>query len=373
MTKKKVFATLLLIAIFYSKSFSQTLGNTYYYNGSSWGFSSNIFNDGTKVGVGTINPFGKFEVNSNSFDLTPATITRLDCPQSSVLDPSGNPVSPNCSLAQPYLIIRGQSASLNQMAFPPFYSLNPNNSYTTKLILDQNGNLGIGTGSPNAMLDVHCNSYNSLGLSVLGNGVQNTILANFQYTAGSSSGNNTLKFVPSLSAATMNPMVKNNDMGFFFTDNSGASGNNSSAGFVLAPQGTNDGIRISAAGNVGIGIADPAEKLVVNGMVCCKEIRVTLNSNPCQWPDYVFNKGYKLLPLHKLEQYVDSTQHLPGIPDANDIKNQGVEIGEMQRMQLQKIEELTLYLIEIKKVTEAQQKEIAALKEQLKSQRKNKD
>lgn len=104
-------------------------------------------------------------------------------------------------------------------------------------------------------------------------------------------------------------------------------------------------------GNVGIGVDIPAEKLVVDGTVCAKEVRVALSGGPC-WPDYVFGEDYKLRELSDLENYIKTNKCLPDIPTAEEVTNSGVELGDMQARMLKKIEELTLYIIELKKENE---------------------
>ena len=100
-------------------------------------------------------------------------------------------------------------------------------------------------------------------------------------------------------------------------------------------------------GNVGIGTAKPKHKLSVNGTIQAKELIVTTLAN--DWPDYVFDTEYKLTSLHELDKYVKSERHLPGVPSADEIEEDGVKVGEMNKMLLQKIEELTLYVIELQK------------------------
>ncbi len=105
-------------------------------------------------------------------------------------------------------------------------------------------------------------------------------------------------------------------------------------------------------GNVGIGVIEPRQKLVVNGMICASEVRVTLGGEPCYWPDYVFNDNYQLQSLEEIESFVKKNKHLPNIPSASEVAKNGVEIGDMQAKLLLKIEELTLHLIELKKENE---------------------
>lgn len=96
------------------------------------------------------------------------------------------------------------------------------------------------------------------------------------------------------------------------------------------------------AENVGIGTATPSERLSVNGKIRAQEIKVETNN----WPDYVFNAAYKPLSLSKLEAFIDQNRHLPGVPDAVSVAHNGIALGEMNKILLEKIEELTLYLIE---------------------------
>ncbi|MEN5197208.1 hypothetical protein [Sphingobacterium faecium] len=96
------------------------------------------------------------------------------------------------------------------------------------------------------------------------------------------------------------------------------------------------------SGNVGIGIVDPKEKLVVKGKVVAEEIKV----QAVKWPDYVFKPEYKLPSLTETEQFIKAHGHLPDVPKATDVEANGVSLGEMNKVLLKKVEELTLHLIE---------------------------
>ena len=95
--------------------------------------------------------------------------------------------------------------------------------------------------------------------------------------------------------------------------------------------------------------------LFVKGGILTEEVRVSLATT---WADYVFNKDYNLKPLSEVEQFILKNGHLPNVPSANQVKEEGIELGEMAKIQQEKIEELTLYLIQ-------QHKEIQELKTQL--------
>ena len=107
-------------------------------------------------------------------------------------------------------------------------------------------------------------------------------------------------------------------------------------------------IYINAAGNLGIGTTTPAEKLSVNGNIKCKQVEVTLSG----WSDFVFDEDYSLMPLAELESYISRNNHLPDVPSAEEVMTRGNNLGEMDAILLQKIEELTLYVIELKKENE---------------------
>ncbi|WP_343522282.1 hypothetical protein [Pedobacter sp.] len=110
---------------------------------------------------------------------------------------------------------------------------------------------------------------------------------------------------------------------------------------------------IDPVGNIGIGTYNPEDKLTVNGRIKANEIRV----NGQQTPDYVFEKGYKVASLEEVESYIKKHKHLPEVPSAKEAETNGIELGEMNKILLKKIEELTLHLIK-------QDKEIKRLKKQ---------
>lgn len=101
-------------------------------------------------------------------------------------------------------------------------------------------------------------------------------------------------------------------------------------------------------GNVGIGTSTipSAYKLAVNGKIITEELKVQLQS---AWPDYVFTKGYELPSLEEVERHITENGHLINIPSAKEVEENGLEVGEMNRLLLEKIEELTLYIIQLEK------------------------
>lgn len=99
---------------------------------------------------------------------------------------------------------------------------------------------------------------------------------------------------------------------------------------------------------VGTSIEAPADyKFAVGGKVICEELRVKLQSGG--WPDYVFHKDYKLATLTEVEKYIKENSHLPNIPSAAEVEKNGIAVGDMQKRLIEKVEELTLYVIELEK------------------------
>ncbi len=112
---------------------------------------------------------------------------------------------------------------------------------------------------------------------------------------------------------------------------------------------------INTSGNVGIGTTNPKAKLAVNGTIISSEIKVLTDIS--QYPDFVFSDNYKLRSIKEVEKYIEENNHLPDIPKTDEVAD-GIELGQMNVKLLQKVEELTLYII-------AQNKEIEKLKETL--------
>ena len=118
----------------------------------------------------------------------------------------------------------------------------------------------------------------------------------------------------------------------------------------------NDQLKLN--GTVGIGsiTAFPTSqiysnyKLFVTGGILTEEMRVALAST---WADYVFAKDYNLKPLSEVEKYINENGHLANVPSAEQIKNEGINVGEMAKIQQEKMEELTLYIIQQNKRIEA--------------------
>ncbi|TKC04716.1 hypothetical protein FA048_18695 [Pedobacter polaris] len=110
----------------------------------------------------------------------------------------------------------------------------------------------------------------------------------------------------------------------------------------VIPPFSNSGITISDDQNVGIGTTTPKEKLSVNGKIRAHEIKV----ETANWPDYVFEDDYKIASLTEIEKYIKQNKHLPEMPSAKEVEANGLQLGEMNKLLLKKVEELTLHLIQ---------------------------
>lgn len=200
--------------------------------------------------------------------------------------------------------------------------------HVPNMVLTQEGRLGVGTSTPTSKFEVSTTSsgeQSSLGIeqsNVTGNPVNmptsrlvyswyNTTKASINFHRGNTVGNGFMSFSTSQSNNALERM------------------------------------RIDEYGNVAIGTEDARGfKLAVAGKMIAEKIVVKTYSN---WPDYVFDADYKLPSLTELENYITAHKHLPDIPSAKEVETNGLDLGEMNAKLLQKVEELSLYIIELNK------------------------
>lgn len=117
-----------------------------------------------------------------------------------------------------------------------------------------------------------------------------------------------------------------------------------------------------SSGNIGIGTTNPgAYKLAVNGKIRAKEIKVETNG----WADYVFNEDYRLPTLEEVEQHIEEKGHLINIPSAKEVEENGIYLGEINKLLLEKIEELTLYTLQQQKQLKKQEEKNHQLEQRL--------
>ena len=111
-------------------------------------------------------------------------------------------------------------------------------------------------------------------------------------------------------------------------------------------------------GYVGVGTVAPKEMLSVNGNIRAKQIKVETTN----WPDYVFSENYQLPSLKETEKFIQTNGHLPEVPKASEIEQNGVDLGELNKILLKKMEEMTLYMIDKDKRIQALEETVKALK-----------
>jgi hypothetical protein len=241
---------------------------------------------------------------------------------------------------------------------------------TANMVLSHDGYLGIGNPLPHYKLDIKTiNSGDGIRLVHSNQGIEQ----GFVDLKSNSLGN-----------LAFNNITHAGDAGIIYGS---LNSNPLNFGFVIAPwANAASGLRVDKDGNVGIATGDTygyqlavngkasfvgavgigttevgSFKLAVEGKIGARGIKVTTES---PFPDYVFDSAYQLRPLAHLEQYINKNKHLPGIPSAEEVKKEGgIELGDMNVKLLEKIEELTLYVIELKKENEQMKKEIKEMKE----------
>ncbi len=171
----------------------------------------------------------------------------------------------------------------------------------------------------------------------------------------------------SLNVATVAIVNGTTTVGLSVITNATFGGNaqvNGNVGIGKAPTGFDLDVagQSNFDGRVKIGAASfPSSatyELAVGGSIIAEEVLVRLQP----WPDYVFEADYPLPPLKSVEQFIAREKHLPGVTPAREVEAGGLNLGQMQKMQMEKIEELYLYLIALEKRVQALEAENAALK-----------
>jgi hypothetical protein len=187
---------------------------------------------------------------------------------------------------------------------------------TTKMFLESAGKLGVGTISPLAKLHIE---------------------------GGVDASNTTHGYFMAGPVTSTNIIIDNNEI---------MARNNGASSFLYL---NNNG------GTVHLGPGSPAigYQLSVSGKIMAEELRI---DNYADWPDYVFEEGYSLPTLDQLKIAIQENGHLPGIPTAEDVSEEGFLVGEMQGKMLEKIEELTLYILQLHEENKALKKDIKELK-----------
>jgi hypothetical protein len=324
------------------------------------------------VGIGTTTPDGFLTVAKSDNTNFTVHITNAGSTAKAVLISGAN---------------SGSDATLLQVTnfanTSNFFTVTDGNSYF------ENGNVGIGTTTPDALLALSKadNTNYNLHITNVGGSAKGALIS------GGNTGSDATLLRVTNAANTSNFFTVTDGNSYFENGNVGVGTTNpygtldvkvatdqhivfshntngtfaNSPGIVClndanssyTPLGFYASYYFFGGGNIGIGTQNPDSKLTVNGKVHSTEVLVDLLVTG---PDYVFKKNYNLPSLAYVEAYTEKNHHLPDVPAAAEMKKNGINVAEMNMTLLKKVEELTLYMIELNKTVKEQQKEIERLK-----------
>lgn len=223
-------------------------------------------------------------------------------------------------------------------------------------IMSATGFVGIGTSTPQVKLDINGSGGSGISLQTTGRMQIKSPNAGIYFHNGTEQS-----FIGYESS------IPNHAFGVFATGAGTWAMNllqNGNLGIgTLAPtQKLDVAGNIYTSGKIGIGtsnISDANYRLFVETGIRTRKVKV----DQATWPDYVFDPSYQLPSLGELETFIQKNKHLPDVPSADEVQKEGLNLGDNQAVLLKKIEELTLYIIDINKKTEVLMKENTALKE----------
>jgi len=292
-------------------------------------FAQNTFPSVGSVGIGTLSPVQLLDVRGNGV-FGGAIISSVSG------DIGGEIIIQNLSkttngIAKNWHIFNMTGSYGNSLQFWAYDNLGcaGGGLCSNRFTLMDNGNVGIGTSNPLFKLDV--NGVVNINSATDGGGLRFNSAANSQ--------------IDSRNWIVSSDGYEYGDLVF-----------KSSSTFSGVPSDVK--LTIKSNGNVGIGVKIPTNKLDVNGTIHSKEVKVDMNG----WSDFVFKKEYNLPTLEQVEKHIIEKGHLENIPSEKEVLKDGINLGEMNAKLLQKIEEMTLYMIEMNKKIEMQDQIIKTLK-----------
>ena len=218
--------------------------------------------------------------------------------------------------------------------------------------------VGIGTNNPNHKLHVENggifikNNINHFNGLIIENNIGRSVL-NLKGKTSESNFRSSQLMLTDVSNGSSWRLVNTNENRFIVISHTNS--NNFRYPVQIEFSAPTNSFTIDQNGNIGIGTWSDEHKLSVAGSIISEEVVVKLKSD---WPDYVFSENYNLMKLKEVEKFIKQNKHLKNIPSATEIKENGVDIAEVQIKLLEKIEELTLYIIE-------QDKKISKLNDQI--------
>lgn len=246
--------------------------------------------------------------------------------------------------------IRHDNDANTAIKFPSDDNIHLITNGISRLSITENGYVGIGraVSNPGAQLVVGSLKGASVSGSVAGNAVFGS---NIAINEGGSDHNKLFtSYTQSQNWGYAGIHVKQGTLNFY------ASSGHTTQGSIITPVSR---MFINHLGDVGIGTVDPRSRLSVEGQIRATEVKILADISV---PDYVFESSYCLPTLQEVKSYVLVNKHLPEIPSAAEIDKNGIDLGDMNMRLLKKVEELTLYQIELMEELESIKKELDNLK-----------
>ena len=318
---------------------------------SQWTSNGNIISTTQNVGIGTTTPIFKLDVNGD------IRVKNIIMPVGSQLTPALGHIFQYADLDMGHYALGWMNDPWHEGGSTLWQSGFGGIKFFTegkyRMGINRAGNIGIGTENPTQKLEVNGNiKTNNL---ILPSGGRVTMQLSDVFTYQEQKiGHYALAWMSDSWSAGSNTLWQSGFGGIkFFTEGKYRMG-------------------IDRAGNVGVGTENPTQKLDVNGnikgtnfyangTVFANEVKVEAT----KWSDFVFDKEYKLLPLEEVKAHIEEYKHLPDVPSEKQVLEEGIDVAEMQAKLLQKIEELTLYVIQQDAKNKALEQEMKELKASL--------